>query len=229
MKKKFFAALCLLLAGLYACGGVISEETQIPTTDSEAVDIATTLATSETSALSPTESKINENDSYFDVINFIISPYQNQLDKLNGQYYALYDIDGNGIEELLWSMDVYGGKSFNSIFTIQNGVVVEVNEFFSAYRFPEQASQTLLFRNGIIRSDNNHEGVPRYNYYRFEDGKIKPLTAIFTVNGDYYSLDPVTGDEMTITKREFDRLQKEMEGDGQIVELDWKPLAEYGR
>jgi len=32
-----------------------------------------------------------------------------------------------------------------------------------------------------------------------------------------------------ITKAEFDRVQKEFEGDGQTVELDWKPLAEYGR
>jgi len=26
-----------------------------------------------------------------------------------------------------------------------------------------------------------------------------------------------------------DTLQKEFEGDGEVVELDWKPLAEYGR
>jgi hypothetical protein len=32
-----------------------------------------------------------------------------------------------------------------------------------------------------------------------------------------------------ITQAEFDRVQNEMEGDGQVVELDWKPLAEYGR
>jgi len=33
---------------------------------------------------------------------------------------------------------------------------------------------------------------------------------------------------VSITKAEFDRVQKEMKGNGQMVEFDWKPLAEYG-
>jgi len=227
MKKVFISLLCLLCVGFCSC-----EEIEQPKeTTAATVTEQPSTKTSETTDLSllATDTENGNKDLYADEINFIIEPYQNQPDKLKGQYYVLYDIDGNGIEELLWGMDVYGGISLNSIFSIQNGVAVEWDEFFSAYRNREHARQTLLFCNGVIRSDSDHEGVPIFNYYRFEAGIAKPLAEIFTVNGDYYSRDPVTKNERSITKEEYDRVKKEMEGDGQVVELDWRPLAEYGQ
>jgi hypothetical protein len=32
-----------------------------------------------------------------------------------------------------------------------------------------------------------------------------------------------------LSPNEFDRVKQEFEDDGQVVEIDWKPLAEYGR
>ena len=46
----------------------------------------------------------------------------------------------------------------------------------------------------------------------------------------YYRINPSnTSKRISIKKREYNRLKKQFEGDGQVVEIDWKPLAEYGR
>ncbi|MCL2299140.1 MAG: hypothetical protein FWC27_03210, partial [Firmicutes bacterium] len=50
-----------------------------------------------------------------------------------------------------------------------------------------------------------------------------------TDTGECYRKDGQDDLPKVITKAEFDRLKNEFEGDGQTVELDWKPLAEYGR
>ena len=68
-----------------------------------------------------------------------------------------------------------------------------------------------------------------FGYYRLENGEIKNKTVI-EQNGKYYDFiinGPYPG--TLITKEEFGRVRKEFEGDGELVELDWKTLAEYGR
>ena len=46
----------------------------------------------------------------------------------------------------------------------------------------------------------------------------------------YYRIDPRNpSNRIPITEKEYNRLKKEYEGDGKVVEIDWKPLAEYGK
>jgi hypothetical protein len=138
--------------------------------------------------------------------------------------YAFYDIDGDGANELLIGWD----ENIESVYSIQNGVAVEQNDYplWTEYNPP-----TILFENGVIRVDNTREGQGPFSiyYYRFEDGTLRFQTGLFDYDGKEYSQYDTAdlAEDTPITKAEFERLQKQYEGDGQIVQLDWKPLAEY--
>jgi len=221
--KKFFALMLVgvLLLACGACGGgMVGDDPTIRTTGQEPV-----------SSLGEPEFTVGtgNSDPYADIIKSIIKPYEGSPEQLKHQYYALYDIDRNGIDELLWGMDVYGGIGYNSVFTVRNDIVAQSDDSFSAYRFLEQARPTLLFANGTIRYEWDIEGTSRYCYCRFEAGELVLQIVLRTANDSYYHRDPVTYNEIPITKAEYDRMRKEMEGNGPVVELEWKPLAEYGR
>jgi len=202
-KKLFVALLCLLLAGLCACGREVEEAAVI----------------------------VNEIDLYADVIKV----YQGYMDS-NGTvyYYALYDIDGNGIEELLLALEFWGNAELSTIYTIQDGIAVWQEEFWTDSGDGVWCDASF-YTNGIIRLDDNWNSFIRF--YRFKNGELKlkawlmnDQSSIFSILGSkriQYS----SGFSRVITTWKYNRVQKKYEGDGQAVkadELDWKPLAEYG-
>ena len=166
---------------------------------------------------------------YTDVVNERIKFFRSISDKnydyLPTQYYTLYDIDGNGTKELLLGSEEWGELALIIIYAIQNGVAVE--QQFSVMGEGGSAFPSLLFENGVIRVDSGDDSGRYIIYYRFESGALICPTALVDRYGEYYLNDGWPG--TPITKEEFDNLQKEFEGDGQTVALDWKPLADYGR
>jgi len=160
----------------------------------------------------------------------IKSYYDDTPDLLKKRYYFLYDLDGNDTKELLlgqaWGEDIY----LYAVYAIKNGIAVRQEEYWYD---PQRGNPPLLYKNGIIRVEA--DGDTMLQYYRFEDGELKfqimlidDYSPVFD-SGNYKRVDEKGGFSKIITKAEFDRLQKEFEGDGQVIELDWKPLAEYGR
>jgi len=141
------------------------------------------------------------------------------------RYYTFQDIDNDGIEELLLGYEATVGVALISVFVIHNNDAVHQEQFSVD---PEYPVLSLLFKNGTIRNSGNDEsGGLFYTYFLLEDGELK-LQTVLTDNWDgYFQFDGKK--DISITKEEFDQLAKEFEGDGQVVELDWKPLAEYGR
>jgi len=143
-------------------------------------------------------------------------------------YYALYDIDGNGTEELLLGTHAWQDLiGFHVVYSIQNGKAVQ-EEPFGLWHW-DHGFPPLLLKNGVIRSDITLPADLRYFYYRFENGKLTFQKGLLEDTHEYFRIDPDDEERIPITKEEYDRLQKEYEGDGETVELDWKPLAEYGR
>ena len=134
--------------------------------------------------------------------------------------YAFYETDNQGTQALLLGAD---GALFD-VYVIQNGIAVQ-QELFLGDQGP-----TMLFKTGTIRTVTGYDGPLLFSYYRFEDGVLKFQVDLYDDEGEYYRTDNKDGwQEKLISKEEFDRLQKEYEGDGQEVQLDWKPLAEYGK
>ena len=208
MKKLFSALLCLCLLVLCACGRAMPKE------------------------LAPYRSILRK--------HYVSSKLWSIL--YDGvKHYAFYDLDGDGTEELLLGaeqgpltligiLDVYTIKDKKAVFQ-------DVTVWDRRNPPPE------LFENGTIKTFDNEND--RFSYYRFEAGELKFKTRLFD-NVEYqawlelggweiddeflYSLqfpfDP-DKEDIPLTKEEFEQLQKDMEGDGQTVELDWKPLSEY--
>jgi len=197
MKRLSIALLCLLLAGVCACG------------------------------------RAGKSDPY----SKVIKEYQGYRETY---YYALHDIDGNGTEELLLGGEQWGGEvDLLGVYTIQSGVAVPQEEF-NIWGEGGSISPSWIFKNGTIKVDLNNE-EPRYNYYCFVDEELK-LQATLIKQLQVFDWDnQVYYDEFfrvsengewpgtSLTKEEFEQAMKELEGDGQVVVIDWKPLAEYER
>ena len=145
------------------------------------------------------------------------------------RYYALNDIDGDGTNELLLGYEAWDGKTnLLLVYAIQNGVAMRQEAF---YTDPEYPVQSVILKNGTIRSSGENEGEAFLAYFRFVEGNLELLPGFVAAQAnsetEYFLAEK--GEKRPISKAEYDRVQKEMEGDGQVVRLDWKPLAEYGR
>ena len=228
MKKTFILSLCMLFVGLCACGEAISpKETVSSTTLQEKITQSTNISDVSTSAV--TSNSQNESKQYSEAIKAIEKNFASNPNQLGNLVYALYDIDGNGTKELLIAESHPFGLCPFDIYTIQNGVAV-LQDAFRPFGEGGSIHPSTLFKNGTIRYDFFGEiGDQGFGYYRFEDGVLKLQTTIKDDNGQYFHFNIYSQKYIPINKTEFDRLQKEFEGDGQVVELDWKPLAEYGR
>ena len=209
MKKLFIALLCLLFVGLCACGG----------TPSELVIY----------------SKVIRKYKLFSYANSFLGgsvyhPVHN---------YALYDIDSNGTKELLVGSKMYPSLGDDIallyLYTIRDEKAVDTGFVF----WDGSSLQPLLFQNGTIKTvDAEMDWI---SYYRFEGDELKLQVCLEDHSGryewwlrteqpgdpppPYITVDP---EERTpLTQEEFERLREDMEGDGQVVEIDWKPLKEY--
>ena len=127
--RRFFALVLAgaLLLGCVGCGGgPVGDDPTIRTTGQEPIS---SLGEPEV-----TEGTGNS-DRYADIINSIIKPYEGHPEQLKGQYYALYDIDGDDKKEFLTG---WGGR-LERVFTIQNGVVVEQEQYYGNAESPNPA------------------------------------------------------------------------------------------
>ena len=236
MKKMIIALQCLLLVSFCACGqksqGEITTATNNPekTTQETTVKTSTEVTTARMSEpfVSTVKNTTNKTDPYSDFLNADRVKYLSNPYALENSYYAFYDIDGNDTLELLEGWKTYSGIVLNAVFIIQNGVVMR-QEALTGW-MEEFDSQRLLFKNGTIRTSGYDENGTGYGYLRFEAGELKYQAGLSIESGKYIRVYTEGGYErVLITKEEYERVQKEMEGDGQVVELDWRPLAEWGQ
>ena len=217
-KKRFFTlALAGLLLACAACGG----------------NAGGNDAPTETAASGPfvTAAQINpnENDPYSSIIKDRYDLLFDESIYAYGRYYALHDIDGDGINELLLGYEAWDGKiSLLAVYAIQNDEAMRQEAF---YTDPEYPVQSMIFQNGTIGSSGENDDEAFFAYYRFTEGELALLPDLIAAqaNSETEYFLAKKGEKTSISKAEYDRVKEEMEGDGQVVELDWKPLAEYGR
>jgi len=214
VKKLHIVLLCLLFAGLCACG-TAPQETPATTSNME--------------------------ELYSVVIADILENGGNKPPGWSDGDYVLYDTDGKGTMALLLGWDNPNGEIYE-IYTLRNGIA-ELQ--LSCVDYPGECI-IRMYKNGNI-SASQLNGVGSGGWYRFEDGQLKYIVSIgeyWDENGlysGYYRRDPAgdesdfffdfvpDGTEVPITDEECRRLSVELRGDNERAELDWKPLAEYGR
>lgn len=237
----------MLLAGLFACGQTTLEKEKASTTTTKGTN--TGEITSE-----PTESlslpiitiKTSEDDPFStiisDKVDWLMKMYveTNDINYYNSNWgYVLYDTDGEGAMALFLGGDnPYG--SVNAIYTFQNGVVEQKLNIDDS---DAGDNRIYVLKTGYIRTEKLN-GTPTKGYYHFENGQLKLVAGLGyygDINGSVFRVDPSgterdyffdfipDGTEVPITAEEGRRLVKAFNGDWEPAELDWKPLAEYGR
>jgi hypothetical protein len=206
MRKTSIILLCILLVGLSSCEKTTTDDKT--TVQTEPIEIE-----QYSSVLDEYYGYLNDGDGY-----------------LITRYYAFYDIDGDGTKEFMLGADSGNdgqSKPICEVYSIQNGSATRQNDYPLWMEF---YPPTVLLKNGTIRKSGTDEVGLCHLYYRLEDGELKLQKLLIdnTLGYGYFRREYGNKD-IPITKAEFERLKAEMEGDGQIVKLDWKPLAEYGK
>ena len=219
MKRVVLAGLCLCLLALCACGQTTAEE-------------ATGLA----AVIDPEEVAL-----FADVIKKYFEAYYECLNDeslfMESHYYALHDFDGDGAKLIIAKGTGYRGESGvmypYAIYSIQNGVAVRHNEFdsYAGDSINGIDMESLFFENGTIKQENWY--LSCIFYYRFEAGELVKTCLMDDYGAfSYLGFKRITKQDEPqrhITGAKCKRIKKEFEGDGQTIELDWKPLADYGR
>ena len=224
MKKLFIVMLCMVFVVLCACGTTNPEET---------------TTTEEITAKSEKPSWVaaNPDEPFAHVIEGIIEEQGSSSGRpfISGcENYVLYSTDDTKALLLGWeNPNGYIGE----IYTFQDGIAERKLSIFD-----EQGECAIkMWKTGAISTGHSDGGAG--GWYRFENGQLK-LIAGLGVYGDGsggYRVDPTGGErdlffsfnpdgtEIRITADEYNGLWEELVGDLEPAELDWKPLAEYGR
>ena len=227
MKKLLVALLCLLLFGLWACVQTPLEE--ISTTDITITIVATTEHTEnvmENTLVTTTTSQTSENDPIAEVLRSYPIEFMGSHFQEFTRYYALHTINGN--EVLMLGVKERDTIFLDVVYVIRDGIAVQQRQVMWGGGLRWDSFPPVLFENETIRLGRDSEGVLVFHYYRFEDGELKPQIRLTDSFGDYY-LYPTQGSRIDITREEFEQRKQEMEGNGQTIEIDWQPLAEFGR
>ncbi|MCL2298700.1 MAG: hypothetical protein FWC27_00960 [Firmicutes bacterium] len=215
MKKAFFITL-MLLVGLCACGRTTPTE-ETTTAEEKTTRLAAGMDTVFSSVI---EDMLSRPSGYDTLSDFV-----------------LYGTDDEGAKALL--VGVENPFSYVSeIFTFQNGAAEQV----LSVDYDTGDTYICPLKTGVIQTGSFSGSVN--SYYRFnENGQFKLILKLGSYGDDrgLFRVDPTGGEsdfffcfipdgtEVHITQEEFERLHDQYEGDGQVVELDWKPLAEYGQ
>ena len=181
MKKTIAIFICLFVLSLRSCSKIREDKYMFSVPDSSVRDL---LSLNETSPTKD-EIKIDPKDPY----SYVIKEKYDEFGEWYGkdgerpiQHYFLYDIDGNGIEELLIGTPyVVGGIDnveppyesrimLKEIYTIKNGEVVElstVSWWDEMFIFDKE-----ILNNGLICYISVFEDEYDYFYWSLDDTEM---------------------------------------------------------
>lgn len=167
------------------------------------------------------------------------------IDAANEARYFLYDIDGNGSEELIFGqvrvlggMDVYDVRlSTDEVPPVMGILIVDIYSIVDGKASRQKqmvlgggaAYETQILSNGIVKISYNTPALPSYSYYSFADSVGSYIGSLkANRDGTFTYVDSNVANQ-AISKDEFDRRIAEIEGGAKPVELEWKRLQDYGK
>lgn len=167
------------------------------------------------------------------------------IDAANEARYFLYDIDGNGSEELIFGqvrvlggMDVYDVRlSTDEVPPVMGILIVDIYSIVDGKASRQKqmvlgggaAYETQILSNGIVKISYNTPALPSYSYYSFADSVGSYIGSLkANRDGTFTYVDSNVANQ-AISKDEFDRRIAEIEDGAHPVELEWKHLQDYGK
>ncbi len=164
----------------------------------------------------PEKIDISNKEEFPDI--YINTMYVYSMDNFGVKvYYTYYDINGDGVDELLISFDgngtdgIYNYNNVNLLMPLETGT----------YR-----SHIRIFEDGtVLLASSGGAASGAYTYYKFDEGQIKLQTEY---SYDYMSENKAyeNGVELDMTENEFYSFLAEKNQSHKEVELDWTKLGE---
>lgn len=244
MKKAVLLITVILLLLLCSCGAYVGKETETTSIDASAA------ATSEKSDDIPFYTKEIKDDPSDPYSGFIKEACEAVVDGWQGleaedfedffknrycTHYFLYDLNGDGVEEMLLGKWVKVGHYTDDpnpptalkpyfVCTLKDGEV-EYMDFDSLY-WSEFIYDRVLYSNGLVMTTWGPEKNPSCIFAYFDGQELKQKDFLFHLMPDDIYLEI---DESEMTEEEYHRRIDEAIGDATPVEIEWRRIDEYGQ
>ena len=244
MKKAVLLIAVMLLLLLCSCGADGGKEAETTPIDASAA------ATSEKSDDIPFYTKEIKGDPSDPYSGFIKEACEAVVDGWQGleaedfedffknrycTHYFLYDLNGDGVEEMLLGKWVKVGHYTDDpnpptalkpyfVCTLKDGEV-EYMDFDSLY-WSEFIYDRVLYSNGLVMTTWGPEKNPSCIFAYFDGQELKQKDFLFHLMPDDIYLEI---DESEMTEEEYHRRIDENIGDATPVEIKWKRIDEYGQ
>lgn len=244
MKKAVLLITVILLLLLCSCGAYVGKETGTTSIDASAA------ATSEKSDDIPfytKEIKDDPSDPYSGYIKkycervvsrFMeegLSDFEWYMRQIPYMYYCFYDLNGDGVEEMLlgdWrkvgkytdDLDPPRERKLSAVATLKDGEVEYMD--FDSLHWSEFIYDRVLYSNGLVMTTYGNEKKPSCFFAAFDGTSLVMKDNVYYFASDdtyYYGYDNV------ITEEEYHRRIDENIGDATPVEIEWRRIDEYGQ
>ena len=153
----------------------------------------------------------------------------------NCTHYFLYDLNGDGVEEMLLGKWVKVGHYTDDpnpptalkpyfVCTLKDGEVEYMA--FDSLHWSEFIYDRVLYSNGLVMTTYGNENKPSCFFAAFDGTSLVMKDNVYYFASDdtyYYGYDNV------ITEEEYHRRIDEAIGDATPVEIEWKRIDEYGQ
>ena len=244
MKRFIVLVLAAMLLLLCSCGADGGKETETTSINASAA------ATSEKSDDIPFYTKEIKDDPSDPYSGFIKEACEAVVDGWQGleaedfedffknrycTHYFLYDLNGDGVEEMLLGKWVKVGHYTDDpnpptalkpyfVCTLKDGEV-EYMDFDSLY-WSEFIYDRVLYSNGLVMTTWGPEKNPSCIFAYFDGQELKQKDFLFHLMPDdiYLKID-----ESEMTEEEYHRRIDENIGDATPVEIEWRRIDEYGQ
>lgn len=244
MKKAVLLITVILLLLLCSCGADVGKEAETTLIDASAA------ATSEKSDDIPfytKEIKDDPSDPYSgfikEICEAVVEDWQGSESEnfegffKNGNctHYFLYDLNGDGVEEMLLGKWVKVGHYTDDpnpptalkpyfVCTLKDGEVEYMD--FDSLHWSEFIYDRVLYSNGLVMTTWGPEKNPSCIFAYFDGKELKQKDFLFHLMPDDIYLEI---DESEMTEEEYHRRIDEAIGDATPVEIEWRRIDEYGQ
>ena len=244
MKKAVLLIAVMLLLLLCSCGADVGKEAETTLIGASAA------ATSEKSDDIPfytKEIKDDPSDPYSGYIKkycervvsrFMeegLSDFEWYMRQIPYMYYCFYDLNGDGVEEMLlgdWrkvgkytdDLDPPRERKLSAVATLKDGEVEYMD--FDSLHWSEFIYDRVLYSNGLVMTTYGNEKKPSCFFAAFDGTSLVMKDNVYYFASDdtyYYGYDNV------ITEEEYHRRIDEAIGDATPVEIEWRRIDEYGQ
>ena len=257
---KQIKATIIVIAMIFLCGctgGKSESNTTEATTSTTLANEVTTSDNRFTTSAKPFYTKEIEtiaSDPYSDFIKQKCIAVKKDWDSANSKerergfekfvkafddmYYFLYDINGDGTNELLlgsWHRlgnDIDASDStmkicISSIYTLKNGKIIKIDS--GNWWVQDLIQDRILYSNGKIVDTFGYKDIPSYFILSLKDDKLTVESYVMHTEKGYSKIvDYEKWEDKEISQKEYYSIFNQFCGDAKKVDIDWKRIDEYG-